>query len=181
MPVATLILICPGIEVKPVKGDALGADRDGRYEGANLSIETVFVHAEVDRGIAQPDESRHERDRRAVMEHPSRGGGGCEVLIVFQRPSRTCGTGRSETSCHWVGSIRQIRKRGMGGFAENSAERHLPAGMWCAYEPCTWTTRNLAISRPRGSESFCRGRGAVYGVRQSNGGSGGIQPAVPAK
>jgi hypothetical protein len=67
MPVATLILIRPGIEVKPVKGDALGADRDGLYQRANLAIEAVLVHAEVGRGIAQPDESRHERDRRAAV------------------------------------------------------------------------------------------------------------------
>ena len=106
MPVATLILIRPGIEVKPVKGDALGADRDSLHQRANLAIEAVFVHTEVGRGIAQADESRHERDRRAVMERTSSGGDGCQVLIVFQRPSRTCGTGRSETSCHWVGSIR---------------------------------------------------------------------------
>ena len=106
MPVATLILVRPGIEVKPVKGNSLGADRDGRHEGANLTIETVFVHAEVGRGIAQPDESRHQRDRRALMGRPCSRGGGCQDLIVFQRPSRTCGTGRSETSCHWVGIIR---------------------------------------------------------------------------
>jgi len=160
MPVATLMLIRPRIEVKPVKGDALAADRDGRHEGANLAIAAVFVHAEVGRGIAQPDESRHQRDRRAVMERPSSGGGECKVLIVFQRPSRTCGTGRSEASCHWVGSIRRFCKRVAGGFAENSAKRHQPAGTWCAYEPCTWTTRNLAIRRPRGSDSFCRGLGS---------------------
>jgi hypothetical protein len=123
MAVATLILIRPGIEVKPVKGDALGADRDGRHERANLTIEAVFVHTEVGRGIAQPDESRHERDQRTVMERPSSRGGGCQVLIVHQRPSRTCGTGRSETSCHSVGIIRQIRKRVTVSFAENSAKR----------------------------------------------------------
>jgi hypothetical protein len=67
MPVATLILVRPGIEVKPVEGNALGADRDGRHERANLAIEAVLVHAEVGRRIAQPDEARHERDRRAVI------------------------------------------------------------------------------------------------------------------
>ena len=139
MPVATLILIRPGIEVKAVKGDALGADRDGRHEWANLAIEAVFVHAEVGRGIAQPDESRHERDRRAVMERPSGGGGGCQVLIAHKRPSRTCGTGRSETSCHWVGSIRQFCKRVAGGFAENSAKQELSHAARGVVTMALWT------------------------------------------
>ena len=57
MPVATLILIRPGVEGKPVKSDALGADRDGRHERANFAIEAVLVHTKVDRGIAKADES----------------------------------------------------------------------------------------------------------------------------
>ena len=63
MPVATLILIRPGIEVKPVEGDALGANRDHLDERANLSVEAVFVHAKVHRGVAKPEEARHERDQ----------------------------------------------------------------------------------------------------------------------
>ena len=61
MPVATLILIRPGIEVKPVKGDALGADRDGRHERANLAIEAILVHSEIRRGVAQADKPRQKR------------------------------------------------------------------------------------------------------------------------
>jgi len=86
MPVATLIFIGPGIEVKAVKGDALGADRNGRHEGADFAVETVFVHAEVGRGVAEADETRHQRDGGAVMESPCGGGDRREALIAHQRP-----------------------------------------------------------------------------------------------
>jgi len=132
MPVAALIVVCPAIEVKAIEGHSLHAYGKVDECGAHLPIEAVFVHAEVARGIAEPDESRHERDRRAVMERPSSGGGGCQVLIAYQRPSRTCGTGRSETSGHWVGIINQVRKSVRVGVAENSAKRHLLARTQCS-------------------------------------------------
>ena len=58
MPVAALIVVGPGIEVKPIKGDSLRTDRDRRQEGANVAIEAIFVHAEIGGRVAQPDESR---------------------------------------------------------------------------------------------------------------------------
>jgi hypothetical protein len=58
MPVAALIVVGPGIEVKPVKGDPLRADRDYIQERPNVAIKAIFVHAEIRRGVAQPDESR---------------------------------------------------------------------------------------------------------------------------
>ena len=61
MPVAALIVVGPGIEVKPVKGDPLGADRDLVQERTNVAIEAIFVHAEIRRGIAQTDEARQKR------------------------------------------------------------------------------------------------------------------------
>jgi hypothetical protein len=68
MPVATLILIRPGIEVKPVKGNPLDANRDRGHERADLAIEAVFVHSKVVRGVAESDEARYQQDWRAVME-----------------------------------------------------------------------------------------------------------------
>jgi hypothetical protein len=64
MPVAALIVVGPGIEVKPVKGDPLGADRDRKEERTNLAIEAILVHAEIGRGVAQPDEARQYLRRR---------------------------------------------------------------------------------------------------------------------
>jgi hypothetical protein len=57
MPVAALIVVGPGIKVKPVKGDPLRADRDHVEEGTNVAIEAIFVHAKIRRRIAQPDEA----------------------------------------------------------------------------------------------------------------------------
>jgi hypothetical protein len=47
MPVAALIVVGPGIEVKPVKCDSLRADGDHIQERTNLAIEAIFVHAEI--------------------------------------------------------------------------------------------------------------------------------------
>lgn len=58
MSVAALIVVGPGIEVKPVKGDALRSDRDGGEERTNVAIEAIFVHAEIGGRVAQPDEAR---------------------------------------------------------------------------------------------------------------------------
>ena len=58
MPVATLIVVRPRIEVKAIKGDSLDADWNGRKMRADVAIEAIFVHAEVGRAIAQSDEAR---------------------------------------------------------------------------------------------------------------------------
>jgi hypothetical protein len=47
MPVAALIVVGPGIEVKAVEGDPLRADRDHGQTRPNVAIEAIFVHAEV--------------------------------------------------------------------------------------------------------------------------------------
>jgi hypothetical protein len=49
-----LMLLCPGIEFKAVKSDALPADRNFCQIGPHGAIEVVPIHAEVDRGVAQP-------------------------------------------------------------------------------------------------------------------------------
>jgi len=63
MPVAALIVVGPGIEVKAVEGDPLRADRDHGEERANVAIEAILVHAEIRRRVAQPDEARQKRGR----------------------------------------------------------------------------------------------------------------------
>jgi hypothetical protein len=47
MPVAALIVVGPGIEVKPVKSDPLGADWNDGKQRTNLAIETILVHSEI--------------------------------------------------------------------------------------------------------------------------------------
>ena len=61
MPVAALIFLGPGIEVKAVEGDPLRADWDHDEERANLAIEAILVHSEIRRGIAQADKTRQKR------------------------------------------------------------------------------------------------------------------------
>jgi hypothetical protein len=52
MPVAALIVVGPGIEVKPVKRDSLRADGDLIQEWTNVAIEAIFVHAEIGGRVA---------------------------------------------------------------------------------------------------------------------------------
>ena len=56
--VATLIVVRPGIEVKTVKGNALGADGHLSEIRAHLGVEPVAVHAEVDRRVPEPENAR---------------------------------------------------------------------------------------------------------------------------
>ena len=75
MPVAALIVVGPGIEVKAVEGDPLRADRDHGEERTNVAIEAIFVHAEIRRRVAQADEARQKPTRfgktaRSPWERP---------------------------------------------------------------------------------------------------------------
>ena len=58
MPVAALIVVGPGIKVKPVKGDSLRTDWNCREGWTNVAIEAIFVHAKIGGRVAQPDEAR---------------------------------------------------------------------------------------------------------------------------
>jgi hypothetical protein len=58
MPVAALIVVGPGVEVKAVKGDALRADGDHGKQRTNLAIEAILVHSEVGGRVAQADKTR---------------------------------------------------------------------------------------------------------------------------
>jgi hypothetical protein len=44
MPVATLILVCPTIEVKAIKSHSLHADGKMGERGAHLPIKSILVH-----------------------------------------------------------------------------------------------------------------------------------------
>jgi hypothetical protein len=61
MPVAALIVVGPGIEVKPVEGDPLSADRNRGKKRTNVAIEAILVHSEIRRGVAQADKTRQKR------------------------------------------------------------------------------------------------------------------------
>jgi hypothetical protein len=63
MPVAALIVVGPEIKVKTVEGDPLCTDWDHREGWTNVAIEAIFIHAEIRRGVAQPDEARQEHRR----------------------------------------------------------------------------------------------------------------------
>jgi hypothetical protein len=78
MPVAALIVVGPGIEVKPVKGDALPTNWNHVEERTDVAIEAIFVHAEVRRGVAQSDEARNQprwfgKKAHLLREQTSRG------------------------------------------------------------------------------------------------------------
>jgi len=68
MPVAALILVCPAIEVKAIKGHSLHADGKMGKCGTNFPIEAVLIHAQVSRCIAQADVSRRHGMRGRVSE-----------------------------------------------------------------------------------------------------------------
>ena len=69
MPVAALIVVGPGIEVKPVEGDSLDTDRDCGEERTNIAIEAIFVHAKVRRSVAHANEARHQSRWRGEEAH----------------------------------------------------------------------------------------------------------------
>ena len=60
MPIAALIVVGPGIEVKAVKGDPLRADWDHGKQRTNLAIEAILVHSEICGGVAQADKTRQQ-------------------------------------------------------------------------------------------------------------------------
>lgn len=59
MPVATLIVVGPGIEVKAIERDSLGSNPDRRQAGTNVAIEAVLVHAEIPRRVPEAQKAGH--------------------------------------------------------------------------------------------------------------------------
>ena len=52
------MILYPGVEIKPVKGNTLLTDGNFHQVGAHLGIKAVAIHAKIKRRIAQPDEAR---------------------------------------------------------------------------------------------------------------------------
>jgi hypothetical protein len=51
------MILRPAIEFKPINGDALGRNRNFREVRAYYPIEVIAVHAEIARGLHDPDEA----------------------------------------------------------------------------------------------------------------------------
>ena len=51
-------MVHPGIQIKPIEGDALLADTDLNQIGADLRIEAVPVHPDIEGGVAKTDQAR---------------------------------------------------------------------------------------------------------------------------
>jgi len=49
--VAGLIVVHPSVEIKPVEGNPLFSDADFHQIRADFSVETVFIHSEIERHI----------------------------------------------------------------------------------------------------------------------------------
>lgn len=52
-------MVHPGIQIKSVEGDALLADTDFNQIGADLRVESVPVHPDIEGRIPQPDQARY--------------------------------------------------------------------------------------------------------------------------
>jgi hypothetical protein len=63
------MFVGPGVQVNTVKGDSLPSYANHRDVRADLAIEAVFVHAQVSRGVAEPDEPSNDRRRRCRFSH----------------------------------------------------------------------------------------------------------------
>jgi hypothetical protein len=72
-PVASEIILRPRIEFKPIECDSLCADRHEFEPRTHLAVETVLVHAEIARRIAQANEPLDEGVDNRVLG--VRGGG----------------------------------------------------------------------------------------------------------
>lgn len=66
------MFIRPGVQVKPVEGNPLVADRDLGEIGPHLRVEAVTVHAEILGGIAdtnEPGQDLRTRRRNGWVSH----------------------------------------------------------------------------------------------------------------
>jgi hypothetical protein len=59
-PVAVLIVVEPGVQIKAIKGHPLRAHPNLGNKWADLGIEPISVHAEVARGVLQANHTRHQ-------------------------------------------------------------------------------------------------------------------------
>jgi hypothetical protein len=56
-PIAPLMILQPGVEIKTVEAHALDANRDGNEVGTYCPIEFRTGHAEIVRRVSQADQS----------------------------------------------------------------------------------------------------------------------------
>jgi len=57
-PIAGDIVFYPGVEFKPVEGDALMADGNSCEKGTDFGIEAIAIHAEISGCIAKAHKPR---------------------------------------------------------------------------------------------------------------------------
>lgn len=67
-PTAVLILLRPGVHFKPVKRNALPTNGNFRQAASDFPAESVFIHAQVGRGIAQAYKSRQNRNHLSAPQ-----------------------------------------------------------------------------------------------------------------
>ena len=70
-PTAAYILFRPGVHFKPIKGYALLADGNRSQLCPNLAIESILVHAQVGRGIAESDQAGLDLHALSAYVHSS--------------------------------------------------------------------------------------------------------------
>jgi hypothetical protein len=86
MPVAALIVVGPGIEVKPVECDSLRAYRDSGEKRTHVTIESISVHAEIGRRVAHANEARHQSRGFGEKVHLLRERMSCGRIFDHRRP-----------------------------------------------------------------------------------------------
>jgi hypothetical protein len=57
-PIARHIVVHPGVQFKPIEGDALPADRNSGEIRSHLSVKTVPVHTEIAGHVPKTYEAR---------------------------------------------------------------------------------------------------------------------------
>jgi hypothetical protein len=86
MPVAALIVVGPGIEVKTVESDSLRTDWDLGKLRTNVAVEAIFVHAKVPGSVTHANEARQQpgwlgKQAQLLWERTS-----CKAALDHRRP-----------------------------------------------------------------------------------------------
>ena len=87
------MLLHPGVELKAVEGNALGANRDLGDIGAYFGVEAVSVHAQVARGVAEAQQTREEVEPRRRLLRLA----GAHLELAVQRWPRARTVARTRT------------------------------------------------------------------------------------
>jgi hypothetical protein len=62
-------MIHPGVQIKPVKGDALLADGNFSQIRPDFGVESVTVHAEITRSIPEPEQAGQQANHFVTAAH----------------------------------------------------------------------------------------------------------------